>query len=195
MSGKFKAGMDAVGKIVPVASVIVAVIALYVSHNAFQKQLDQSQKQLELSMTVAKAQVKPYLTINRYNIGGEDKLVLKNAGPGTAIINKVTLFKDGKKTDDLDLKRLFDTESSREYASTFETFAPPQPIMSGDKIDIIKLDERELKDEGFSATSIAKIAKIFQEEAKRISIEIEYEDILHNPQDKIETTLQINPYI
>jgi len=193
MSKRFEDIMNVVGKIVPVVSIVVAVIALWVSHQAFQKQLDQSKQQLDQSMTVAKAQVKPYLTFYASNIGGEDEFVLKNAGPGTAVIKKVTLFKNGEETHELNLGRLFNAKSSKEYASTLYTFAPPQPIMSGAQVVLIELSEGELKHQGFSAKQIAEIVKTFQEEARKISIEIEYEDVLRNPQDKLKSTLEINP--
>ena len=185
--------MDAVGRIIPVVSVIVAVAALYISHHAYNKQLCQSERQLRQSMVIAQAQVRPYLFFHSSNIGDEDQLVLRNAGPGTAVIHKVTFYKNGIKAKDQNLKYLFDHETSREHASTFETFAPSQPVLSGEKIIVIGLSEPELKKEGFSTKQRTQIVKTFQEDASKIQVEIEYEDVLHNPQNKYVNTLQITP--
>jgi len=186
MNGELGILASILGNFAALASVIVAVLALAAS-------LETNKKQSIQSMTVAKAQVKPYLSYYSSNIGGDDRYVLKNSGLGTAIITKVTYFKNGIDMHKSCAMDLFDSESSREFASTFQSLGSKQPVMPGQELDLAKLSEKELKEQGHSESEIKQIVQTFQDEARKISIDIEYEDVLGNSQDKACGVMQLTP--
>ena len=89
----------------------------------------------------------------------------------------------------LDLDSLFDREVIWDDFASIDTAI----IKNGERVNLVLLSVRNLREQGFSDAQQATIMEEFERQMDGISIRIEYEDVLGNRQDPYVITLEGPP--
>lgn len=164
-----------------VLTVIVAVSALIFSVVNENRNAKRFQTQIDQSDRIAKAQVRPILSVLRLGYKNMKGIKLINSGAGPAIIHvKSDIFCKNKKYS-YNITELMQFEHNFSWNDYF-TVGENTFLKAGEEINLCLLTEGHLINQGISKNKAEKILQDFDEHKKGINIRIEYEDVLGNPQ-------------
>ncbi len=179
--------MEVVQTVAGVMSSLVAVVALLVAFRVELRSNTRFQAQLEQSERIARANVRPLVTIYSQAYTDLKSVKLVNRGIGTAVINAIEFSKNGRSTRNLvelfEIDREFSWQDFRRYPEGL-VYLPP-----GETVDLVKISETHLINQNISPHNVEDILKQWQAQKTGIEVRIEYEDVLGNPQDPYVDTL------
>jgi hypothetical protein len=172
--------------IAALASVILAIVALVVGLRAEKRSSDRFQAQLEQSERIAKANVRPLLSV--YTLKYEDRkgILLANHGVGTAVVTSMNISKAEKEVTNI--AKLFQFPSAIAW-DDFYRFGETTALRAGDEIQLALLTAEGLMSQGYSREEAMRLLKDFETQNLGIEIRIEYEDVLGNKQKTYKTFL------
>lgn len=169
---------DLVGIISNISSLIVAVVAIYISIQSENRSQQRFQLQLDQSREIAQANIKPLIEISHSGYEGVKKFVLSNNGLGTAIIRRIEFINEVGETTNLALSFRFEEkflwDDFYQFSNT-ETYLRP-----GETKVLVSLTNDNLRNQGFSSEAASAILKSFDDQVQNIKANIVYEDLLGN---------------
>ncbi len=170
----------------PLLSLIVAVVALFITFNTEKRSAERFQKQLSQSNEFAKANIRPLLSLGSSGFTGIKFVGLQNDGLGTAVITKINFIKNEKSA--LNLADLFEFKTKVIWDNFYVFSNSNFFLRAGEDVTLINLTVDSLKQQGYKDLETAQIMKDFDSQLKSITIQIEYEDLLGNEQEIIDVT-------
>lgn len=165
-----------------VSAVLVSLGALFVALNVEERSYERFQKQLEQSEKIAKANIRPLLTITTHKLFNSRSIVVENNGVGTAVITNA-VFKRGldEANNFADIVR-----GIQQFCGYFYHFGKGQYIPAQSKIKLIEVNKPTLMDKcNIAEEGIGAYFDEFDQKLAEVIIEIEYEDIMGFKQQSI----------
>ncbi len=170
-----------------VGSLIVAAVAIIIALNTEKRSAERFRVQLEQSSQIAKANIRPLLSIGSSGFKGIKLISLKNDGLGTAVVNKIRFIKHEKFA--LNLAELFHFKQKILWDNYYVFTNSQFYLRANESVTLLHLTVDGLKNQLYPEHEIGQIMKEFDNQQKGIVVQIEYEDLLGNEQTSIEVVL------
>jgi hypothetical protein len=178
---------DLVQSVVGILSIILAIIALFVSWRTEVRASDRFHLDQELNKKIAVINVKPILSVWTTEYLDLKGIDLINCGTGTAVITEISFIKGTQ--SEKNIAKLFNL-GNKVIWDTFWTFSNTKYyIKAGQEIKLVKLSFDQLLRQKFTQQEAIQILEKWQLELEGIKILIKYCDVFDNPQDTYERTL------
>jgi len=175
-------------EIASVASVVVAIVALFVAFRVERRNQLRFEEQIKQSRDIAIANMRPLITVRSQIYINHKGITLSNFGVGTAVITNIEFEKDGYSTHNL--VELFDLGTEFKW-DTFWKFSGDKYILSADgKYQLVKLTSENLVEQGWSEEQAIELLSKWQEQKSGINVRVEYEDLLGNTLEPYITSLR-----
>jgi len=158
-----------------IATVAVALAALLFSFFTFKSQLKQSER-------VARANIKPLLSMKSLNYSDLKSICINNYGIGPAVVTKAEFCRERSESTDR-IVDLFDLPVKN--WDTFTNLPPKRAIPEKAEVILVKLSLKRLLSDGVEEGKAFDLLKKWNEQKSGIEIKIEYEDILGNRQEPL----------
>ena len=166
-----------------IGSLAVAIVALAIAFNAEKRNAERFHAQLEQSSQIARANIRPLLSIASSGFVGVKLVVLKNDGLGTAMVKRIRFTRDNDSV--LNLADLFRFDRPVVW-DNFYVFADGDFFLpAGEQVTLVNLTSQGLRQQGFEQAEIADLMSDFDRQMRGIHIVIDYEDLLGNPQQTL----------
>ncbi len=176
-----------------VASSIIALSALVFSIVSFRRQQSRADQQQLRAERLATARVKPLLWIQRQKYDDLKSMSVRNFGLGPAIVRYARITKAGQPAT-TDIVELFDIRrpegSSQIVWEKFAGLPEKRAIAAHGEVVLIKESLEHLENQGIDRQLGLKLLDQWEEQAKQIEIDIEYDDILGNRMEPLKFTWQ-----
>jgi hypothetical protein len=170
-----------ISSIAAVIAILVALLVEWRTNKRFSRQLEREEK-------IAIANVKPILSVYPSKFINNKAVTLHNYGIGTAVITGIS-FSKGSKVEKVSLVNLFSLAENVAWDYFWNFRQDRYYVQPGQDIVLVKLTEENLMNQGFDQQEAEQILETWQKQMDGISIQINYEDILSNPQPIYRTTL------
>ncbi len=135
-----------------IGSLVVAVAALFFTFQTENRSAERFDKQLEQSNQIAKANIRPLLSIGTSGFMGIKLVSLKNSGLGTAVVKDI-LFKKGEKTV-RNLAKLFEFKKQVIWDNFYSFTASDFFLRAGESVMLVNLTAERLQQRGYNASDI-----------------------------------------
>jgi hypothetical protein len=145
-------------------------------------------EQLETALEVAKANVAPRLGLSAEAYWNRQAIILRNYGPGTAIITALMCHRGNHSSRDLG--DLFAPSANVSFEE-ISVFSDGKNYAQGHSTEVILLLTLEaLVKAGHEPADARRILEALETQIDEFSMTVTYEDVLHN---EIETNLRLLP--
>jgi hypothetical protein len=167
---------------------LISLTALFVSFRVERRNQRRFQQQLETALEVAKANVAPRLGLSAEAYWNRQAIILRNYGPGTAIITALMCHRGNHSSRDLG--DLFAPSANVSFEE-ISGFSDGKNYAQGHSTEVILLLTLEaLVKAGHEPADARRILEALETQIDEFSMTVTYEDVLHN---EIETNLRLLP--
>lgn len=180
--------MDLLQVVADSAAVIIALAALVFSFRIEARNHRRFEQDLETSRKLAAANLKPLLYIRSQTYADLKSVILENRGVGPAVITRIRFSKDGRESRNL--AELFGLPEVRRW-DLYRTYAESGThLRAGAEEVLVRLSQPRLVEQGFAPEEALEILRRWQQAKTGIRIEIDYQDVLGNPQPPLAEVLK-----
>lgn len=175
---------DIIQAIASILAIVISIVSLIISHKG-----DRKTKELEIeiaknNLEIAKANLRPILTIETDDFTNSRGVLLVNHGTGRAIITNITISKGGTFAENNKIADLM-YQKDRYFTFDYFSFFTPneeQYVEADRKLYLVQLTEEHLRSQNLDEGQIKKILDNWYNELSGIQIEIKYQDMIKTPQ-------------
>ena len=190
------------------ASLAVAIAALFLAINTeersarrFEEQLlraqeqlanareaakldaERTERQLSAARTIAEMSVRPLLAIASSGTADRKGVILRNSGLGAAVITKVE-FRKGERLS-RNLAELLKFNIRVKWENFFDFGEAVHFLKAGESKVLAAISLRNLTKQGLTTGQSIALLEDYEQEISGLSVLVEYEDVLGNPQEPI----------
>ena len=158
-----------------IAAVTVALVALLFSVFSFRSQLNQAER-------IARANLKPLLSIRSQIYANLKSICVVNYGVGPAVVTKAEFCRTGNDSTDR-IVDLFDLPVPN--WDTFTRLPPKRAIQTEGEVTLVKLSLQRLLTDNVQEKEATDLLRRWEDQKSGIQVKIEYEDILGNHQEPL----------
>jgi hypothetical protein len=171
-----------------ILSSVASAIAIFVAIQVERRTNRRFAAQLDLEAVLAKAHVKPLISVYPSKFIDRKAITLTNGGLGTAIITGVTYSK-GQVVERQALYKLFTISPAVVWDYFWVFTEATYYVQAGQKIMLVELKQKGLEEDGLAKAASLDILNSLQQQMEGVKIEIEYSDVLGNKQPSYQITL------
>ncbi len=167
---------------VPFATTSAAIVAITIAIRTETRNSMRFEMQLKQEIQIAQANVKPLLSVYSEVYLDKKSIILSNQGVGTAILKTVKLSRDSN--DVTNIAKLFRFKSKVIW-DDFRVFGAGTYVKAGEELILVLLTKKNLNIQGYTDDKAYMILREFENQSEKITIYIEYKDVLGNSQEPL----------
>lgn len=164
-----------------VASILVAIAALWVAIKSEKRSQDQFNQRIELEKEVVRAQFRPILIVNHSRSKNIHHIKVFNRGNGPAKVKSISIEKDGRMAERF-MKELFSIPENEaiNWGTSRKIGKKVSYIQPGNSITLAEIYIKDIEVNKQIEKEAYQIIESFNKQASGIKITIKYEDFLGN---------------
>ena len=175
----------------PVASVGVAILAIFLSCWVEKRNRKRFNKQLKQAEKIAVANATPLLVIRSQVYEHKKGITLTNRGVGTAVITSMKFSRDGQDgVTTSNLVELFNLSEKFQWNTFLRFTGDRHYLAAGETFQLVKLTESALVKQGLSQEDARNLLQQWQTQKSGIQVCIEYQDVFGNAKEPCKDTLK-----
>lgn len=163
--------------IVQMAQVLTAVTAIAAIGVAVLVEL-RARKAFSAQLALQQSLVRPMIDVIGSFWNNEKALTIFNRGLGPAVLSKVTMKRNADVSSNAALLFKFSITKQVMWDTWYVFPEKSRGLLPGEQLVIVKLTDKQLKANGFTADEITTIMREWNEQVCGLSITIEYSDAL-----------------